>query len=99
MHYFHAYEYLALLIIAAIYSSNPVIVGAALGYALHLILDTIGNDCTFAGYCISYRIMRMDKEKREKSIFMDGDGRAIKCWVFKWIRVSTRKNIFNIYNS
>lgn len=53
---FHAYEYLALLIIAAIYSSDPVIVGAALGYALHLILDTIGNDCTFAGYCISYRI-------------------------------------------
>ena len=53
---FHAYEYLALLIIVAICSCNSVIVGASLGYALHLILDTIGNDCTFTGYCITYRI-------------------------------------------
>lgn len=61
---FHAYEYLALLIISAIYSWNSVLVGTALGYALHLILDTIGNDCTFAGYCISYRInvgFKLDK--------------------------------------
>ena len=53
---FHAYEYLAALIIAAIITRHPAAVGIAMGYALHLVLDTIGNDCTFIGYCITYRI-------------------------------------------
>ena len=53
---FHAYEYLLALIIAAICTKNHVVIGMALGYALHMFLDTIGNDCTFTGYCISYRI-------------------------------------------
>ena len=54
---FHAYEYLAALIIAALIIKNPVLSGIALGYALHLVLDTLGNDCTFIGYCITYRII------------------------------------------
>lgn len=56
---FHAYEYLAALI-----TRNLVITGIAMGYALHLLLDTIGNDCTFIGYCIMYRIkVRFKLEK------------------------------------
>lgn len=61
---FHAYEYLAVLIIAALITRNSVIIGITMGYALHLLLDTIGNDCTFIGYCITYRIMvrfKLDK--------------------------------------
>ncbi len=61
---FHAYEYLAIMIIAAIYTGYSVIIGMALGYALHMILDTIGNDCTFIGYCLSYRLkvrFKLDK--------------------------------------
>lgn len=53
---FHGYEYLLILLVLAFISKSSVIIGIALGYALHMILDTIGNDCTFLGYCILYRL-------------------------------------------
>ena len=54
---FHAYEYLILFTLAALITHNSIAKGTALGYALHLILDTIGNDCTFVGYWIIYRAL------------------------------------------
>lgn len=58
---FHAYEYLLalfILFLAAMRHGWKVkrYVGAAFaGYALHMGLDTIGNDCTIKGYSICYR--------------------------------------------
>lgn len=58
---FHAYEYLLalfLFLLAAIkdnWNAKWYLAAVTAGYALHLGLDTIGNDCTFKGYCIGYR--------------------------------------------
>ncbi|SER54796.1 hypothetical protein SAMN04487884_10722 [Butyrivibrio fibrisolvens] len=53
---FHGYEYLFIMLIIAAMTRSSIAIGMVMGYTLHMILDTIGNDCTFLGYCISYRI-------------------------------------------
>ncbi len=53
---FHGYEYLLIMLIIAVITRRSIAIGIVLGYTLHMILDTIGNDCTFLGYCILYRI-------------------------------------------
>lgn len=53
---FHGYEYLLIMLIIAAITRSSIAIGIVLGYTLHMVLDTIGNDCTFLGYCISYRI-------------------------------------------
>lgn len=53
---FHGYEYLLIMLITAATTRNSAALGISFGYALHMILDTIGNDCTFLGYCIMYRL-------------------------------------------
>ena len=52
---FHGWEYLLLLILIAKAGKNHGVIGFTLGYAIHLILDTLGNDCTIKGYSIIYR--------------------------------------------
>lgn len=52
---FHGWEYLLLLILIAKAGKNHGVMGFTLGYAIHLILDTLGNDCTAKGYSIIYR--------------------------------------------
>lgn len=58
---FHAYEYLLFLFLLLLFAAKRAwkikgYIGAIFaGYALHLALDTIGNDCTFKGYFIGYR--------------------------------------------
>lgn len=58
---FHAYEYLlALLGIFAAFAIftgavNTYLLAVILGYSLHMLLDTIGNDCSLKGYFITYR--------------------------------------------
>lgn len=61
---FHAYEYLIFLVtvfaiaIRKKWTAASYIGAAAAGYGMHLILDTIGNDCTFKGYFITYRMKK-----------------------------------------
>lgn len=52
---FHGWEYLVLLILISKLSKNHCATGLTLGYAIHLVLDTLGNDCTAKGYSIIYR--------------------------------------------
>lgn len=61
---FHGYEYLLIMLILTLMTHNTLVIGILLGYTLHMILDTIGNDCTFLGYCIIYRLkvhFKLDK--------------------------------------
>lgn len=59
---FHALEYEALLVIAAMLAlashspSAPALGAFALGYGMHLALDAIGNDIGLAGYSLIHRI-------------------------------------------
>lgn len=59
---FHAYEYLLLLVtlcalaITMKWFEATWLVAFTVGYGIHLLLDTIGNECTVRGYCILYRI-------------------------------------------
>ncbi len=61
---FHAYEYLiglAILFAVAVKQKRDsrYYIGAGMvGYGLHLLLDTVGNDCTARGYFIVYRWKR-----------------------------------------
>lgn len=58
---FHGYEYVLLFLMLAICSFfiNQLIffifLGTLIGYSEHMILDLIGNDCSFKGYSILYR--------------------------------------------
>ena len=52
---FHGWEYLILLVLLSRISRKRGLIGFTLGYAIHLILDTLGNDCTVKGYSIIYR--------------------------------------------
>lgn len=67
---FHAYEYAALLLAAFICSliflpSAGLYLGAAFaGYALHLVLDLLGNDFGIAGYSLLYRMIVGFKEEK-----------------------------------
>lgn len=59
---FHGWEYALLLLAAAMlcynrkYAAFPTLGSAFLGYVMHLIFDTVVNDCTFRGYWLCYRI-------------------------------------------
>ncbi len=53
---FHGYEYLFIAAAGALIGKSTALGSAAAGYALHMILDTIGNDATFKGYLITYRL-------------------------------------------
>ena len=59
---FHAYEYLIALIVLLFIANRykwkirDFIAAVTAGYGLHLLLDTIGNECTLRGYFISYRM-------------------------------------------
>jgi len=61
----HAYEWVILLTISSVYFSRPVLGAAALGLAVHLLLDEIGNRRFIARgyfapgfYFFSYRLYR-----------------------------------------
>lgn len=59
---FHGWEYALLLLGAAIFcyirqcASFPILCSSFFGYVMHLIFDTVVNDCTFRGYWLCYRI-------------------------------------------
>lgn len=59
---FHGYEYVLLMILLFCilsllsHSVNMLILGILIGYSEHLILDLIGNDCSFRGYSLIYRL-------------------------------------------
>lgn len=58
---FHAHEYAAILaVVSALAWKKNVgtarnITAFAAGYGMHMLLDLIGNDCTWKGYSILYR--------------------------------------------
>lgn len=59
---FHGYEYVLLmfflfcLLSLLNHSVNMLLLGILIGYSEHLILDLIGNDCSFRGYSLIYRL-------------------------------------------
>lgn len=54
---FHVAELAILLCIIAIYTRNIYVVAIALGYSIHLALDSIGNPFFFISYFIIYRTL------------------------------------------
>ncbi len=65
---FHAHEYVAALVIASamLWKKNQRLAqnltAFTAGYGMHMLLDLIGNDCTWRGYSILYRIrVRFDE--------------------------------------
>lgn len=66
---FHAHEYIAALTVAdcLLWRKNRRFAGnlAAFtaGYGMHMLLDLIGNDCTWKGYSILYRASVRFEEK------------------------------------
>lgn len=66
---FHAHEYVAALSIASILlwkkdrRSARKLAAFTSGYGMHMLLDLIGNDCTWKGYSILYRAsVRFDEK-------------------------------------
>lgn len=59
---FHGYEYVLLMyflfrVIGLLnHSVNMLILGILIGYSEHLILDLLGNNCSFRGYSLIYRL-------------------------------------------
>lgn len=66
---FHAYEYLLILAALSLYGfaqewlAAGYLAAFTAGYGMHMLLDTIGNDCTVRGYCIIYRVLVHFDEK------------------------------------
>lgn len=67
---FHGHEHLLALTIASIFlwrhqnSAAPCLAAFTAGYAAHMLLDLIGNDCGFKGYSILYRAFVKFDERR-----------------------------------
>ena len=67
---FHGHEYLLALILVSLsfwQSGSAAALNCsafALGYGMHMVLDLIGNDCSWKGYSILYRIAVKFNEKK-----------------------------------